>query len=114
MDRNQFIKKWNVGFEDREQKLEFAQEMKSDLDKVIKHELSNTMSKKLTIFKHQDGHEILKANIVFVLIDPQPDRKEITIKEYLEISDNVSEAELERAKSRAERIIRFIKQPNTQ
>ena len=35
MTKQEFIKKWNVAFEDREQQLEFAREMKNDLNAII-------------------------------------------------------------------------------
>ena len=34
MTVNEFIEKWNVGYEDLEQKSEFAAEMKSDLESL--------------------------------------------------------------------------------
>jgi hypothetical protein len=34
MTKEEFIKKWNIAFEDKEQELEFAAEMESDLDAV--------------------------------------------------------------------------------
>ena len=36
MTTDEFIKKWNVAFEDKEQQLEFAAEMQRDLQLVIK------------------------------------------------------------------------------
>lgn len=35
MTKKDFIKKWNVAFESKEQELEFAAEMKADLEEVI-------------------------------------------------------------------------------
>ncbi len=36
MKIKQFIKKWNVAFEDKEQKHEFATEMKNDIKEIVK------------------------------------------------------------------------------
>lgn len=36
MTKQEFISKWNVAFESKEQELEFAREMKRDLEEVIK------------------------------------------------------------------------------
>ena len=35
MNKTEFIKKWNVAYEDKEQQNEFAVEMQQDLDAVI-------------------------------------------------------------------------------
>jgi len=37
MNAKDFIKKWNVAFEDKEQEDEFAKEMKADLDRYANH-----------------------------------------------------------------------------
>ena len=34
MTKEDFIKKWNVGYEDKEQKIEFAKEMRNDLIEI--------------------------------------------------------------------------------
>jgi hypothetical protein len=36
MKKSEFIKKWLIGYEDKEQELEFTLEMENDLDEVIK------------------------------------------------------------------------------
>jgi hypothetical protein len=38
MNKQEFIEKWNVGYEDFEQKLEFAKEMESDLQSLLQSE----------------------------------------------------------------------------
>jgi hypothetical protein len=40
MTIKKFIEKWNVGYEDFEQKQEFAREMKADLKQLIEQAIS--------------------------------------------------------------------------
>jgi hypothetical protein len=35
MTKEEFIGKWNVAYEDKEQEIEFAIEMKADLDSIV-------------------------------------------------------------------------------
>jgi hypothetical protein len=43
MSAEEFIKKWNVGFESKEQEIEFAHEMKSDLEAYHNAKLKEMM-----------------------------------------------------------------------
>jgi hypothetical protein len=50
MKIKEFIEKWNVGYEDKEQKNEFAAEMRKDLDSIVdaalrKHEVIKSVCK---------------------------------------------------------------------
>ena len=41
MNEKEFIKKWNVAFEDKEQEDEFAKEMKADLRQFASEQIQN-------------------------------------------------------------------------
>ena len=45
MTTKEFITKWNVGYEDKEQQTEFAREMKADLEAVAETILKDAISK---------------------------------------------------------------------
>lgn len=43
MTKQEFITKWNVAWEDKEQEQEFADEMASDIDSILQHQKSPKM-----------------------------------------------------------------------
>ena len=50
MDKKEFIELWNVGYEDFEQKAEFAEEMEDNLDNLIQAEIESRMPKQEEIY----------------------------------------------------------------
>ena len=67
MTKQEFIAKWNVGYEDKEEQSEFANEMLSDLDKLIYPEKQKTeerlsiFAKEILAYESVYGREMLRA-----------------------------------------------------
>jgi hypothetical protein len=60
MQKSEFIKKWLIGYEDKEQELEFTLEMEMDLDAVIN---DSSPHLKCTKYDNQSGCKFRYAMI---------------------------------------------------
>jgi hypothetical protein len=73
MDAKEFIEKWNVGYEDLEQKAEFALEMESDLKALQQSEWVKVELEKLKIdlekLKAKRTYEVDVDSMICILRD---------------------------------------------
>ena len=83
MTQDQFIEKWNVGYEDFEQKAEFAQEMKNDLASLKLAEGSQ---------REQRLENLLKEARMRLLVDIDEDgESNSSITDLVKMWDSINE-----------------------